>query len=210
MQMPRSLRRSCWSSLALAPFLLSTLSGQNVPPAPAPQPPLQSELLDQLLGLWVINGAIRGVPVHEVADAEWVLGHQFLRIHRKQIDGAAESVVHVGFDTVLQRFVAFRVDTNGARGAETPGYGVPKGDKLEFNFDYPTSQFRETWSWDAKEKTWQFLVEVAKKDSKGATWVAFSTLNLRRVSGFPPGRGGLRGPASQGPHGPAPPPPPPQ
>jgi hypothetical protein len=190
-------------SLPVSPPTLRAQNGPGVQP-----PPLQSDLLDQLVGVWAITGTIRGAPVREGADAEWVLGHQFLRIHRKQIDGPAESVVHVGFDTVLQRFVAFRVDTNGARGAETPGYGVPKGDKLEFNFDYPTSQFRETWSWDSKEKTWQFLVEIGGKDPKGASWVTFSTLNLRRISGFPPGRGGLRGPGPQGPpHGPSPPPP---
>jgi|HubBroStandDraft_1064217.scaffolds.fasta_scaffold397389_2 hypothetical protein len=202
MAMPRSSRTSCLAALVLA----RVLSAQN---GPNPQPPVQSDLLDQLLGSWDITGMIRGAPVHEKADAEWVLAHQFLRIHRQQIEGPAESVVHVGFDTVLQRFVAFRLDNLGARGGETLGYGRQTADKLQFNFEYPTSQIRETWSWDAKEKTWQFLVEIRKKDSKSANFDTFSTLTLRSVRG---GRGRPRGfgpqaPLPQPPPSPQPPPP---
>jgi hypothetical protein len=194
----RSSRTSYLAALVLAPIL----SAQSLPNRQ--QPPVQSDLLDQLVGVWDITGTILGVPVHERADAEWVLSHQFLRVHR--FDGPTESVVHVGFDTVLQRFVAFRLDTYGARGGETLGYGVPKGDKLEFDFDYPTSLVRETWSWDAKEKTWQFLVETQKKNVKGATWSTVSTLNLRRIQ---MGRGGPRGFIPQPPHPQVPPQPPP-
>jgi hypothetical protein len=197
MVVPRASRNSCLALLVLAPML----GAQNGPNQP--QPPVQNDLLDQLVGVWAVAGTIRGEPVREEADAVWVLGHQFLRIHRKQLDGPAESIVHVGFDTVLQRFVAFRLDTNGARGGETLGYGVPKGDKLEFDYDYPTSLFRETWSWDAKEKAWQFLSEIQRKNVKGATWSTFSSLTLHSIR---VGRGGPgRGFGPQPPHPPSPP-----
>jgi hypothetical protein len=182
--MTMSPLRRYLAALALAP-LLGAQTGPGVQ-----QPPLTNDLLDQLAGVWIVTGTVRGQPVREGADAEWVLGHQFLRIHRKQIDGPAESVVHVGFDTVLQRFVDIRMDSLSARGAETIGYGSQKGDMLEFRFDYPTAPMRETWSWDAKEKTWQFVVEISRKNPKGDTWVPFSTLSLRRFQG---GRGGPRG-----------------
>jgi len=203
MAMPRSSRKGCLAALVLATVCASMLSAQN---GPNQQPPVQSDLLDQLIGSWDVTGTVRGAQVHERAEAEWVLGHQFLRIHRKQIDGPAESVVHVGFDTVLQRFVAFRLDNlGGARGGETLGYGRQTADKLQFNFEYPTSQFRETWSWDAKEKTWQFLVENRRKDSKSANFDTFSTLTLRSVRA---GRGAPRGfmPPPHPPSSPQPPP----
>jgi hypothetical protein len=192
------------AALALAPVLVTTLWPQNRP-GPQQVPPVQSDLLDQLEGRWEITGTLGPRPVHEQADAEWVLNHQFLRIHRKQIDGPDESVVHVGYDTLYKRFVAFRLDTRGAVGAEFPGYGLQKGDnKLEFTFDYPSGPWRETWSWDAKGNTWQFVVEIGRKDSKGVTYSPFSTLNLRRLPG---GRGGGRGFAPQRPAAPTPPPP---
>ena len=205
----RSSRTRYWAALLLGsvlitpgPLLVTTLGAQNVPGPQPPPAPVQSDLLDQLAGVWAITGTVRGQPVREVADAEWVLNHQFLRIHRKQLDGPGESVVHVGFDTVLQRYVAFRLDNLGARGAETLGYGLPKGDnKLEFTFDYPTSQFRETWTWDAKEKTWQFVLEIGPKNSKGINYSAFSTLTLRHAQGG-------RGPRGFGPQRPPPQPPP--
>jgi hypothetical protein len=150
------------------------------------QPPLHSELLDQLVGLWGINGSVRGQPDREGADAEWVLGHQFLRIHRKQLDGPLESVMHVGYDNVSERYVVIRLDSLSARGAETLGYGIKVNDQeIQFTFEYPSGPFKETWTFDPKERTWQFLVE--SKDRQGK-WVTFSTLALHRITG------GRRGP----------------
>jgi len=208
MAMPRSSRKNCLAALVLATVLVPLLAAQAGPGVPQPglgvrQPPPTSDLLDQLVGGWAIAGTVRGLPVREVADSEWVLGHQFLRFHRTQIDeGGAETVVYVGYDWVLQRFVVFRLDSFGARNAETPGYGQRTGDKLEFDFDYPTAPIRETWSWDAKERTWQFLVERKEK----ANWVVFSTLNLRHI----PGGRGLRGPGPLRPPTPPSPTQPPQ
>jgi hypothetical protein len=217
MAMPRSRRKSCLAALVPATLFVPMLAAQGVgvpppgvpsPGAPQPglgvrQPPPTSDLLDQLVGTWTITGMVLGLPVREIADSEWALGHQFLRFRRTQLEvGGVETLVYVGFDSVLQRYVAFKLDSlSGARNAETPGYGLRTGDKLEFTFDYPTAPIKETWSWDAKEKTWQFLVERKEK----AVWVVFSTLNLRRIQG---GRG-LRGPAPlRLPTRPAPPPPP--
>jgi hypothetical protein len=165
-------------------ILLGTVLAAQTGPG-VPQPPLHSDLLDQLIGNWDLTGAVRGQPVHERADAEWVLGHQFLRIHTKQIDGPVETVLHVGYDTVSERYVSIRLDSFSARGSETIGYGIRDGDKLQFTFEYPSGPLKETWSWDAKERTWQFLVESKVKGN----WTTFSTISLRRVRGRggPPG-----------------------
>ena len=161
------------SALLLMPALLAQPGVQ--------QPPLHSELLDQLVGLWGINGTVGGQPDREGADAEWVLGHQFLRLHRKRLDGPMESVIHVGYDNVSERFVAIRMDSLSARGAETIGYGIKTGDQtIQFTFEYPSGPFKETWTFDPKERTWQFQTE--SKDRQGK-WVTFSTLTLHRVGG---------------------------
>jgi hypothetical protein len=153
------------------------------------QPPLHSDLLDQLAGIWVVAGTVRDRPVHEVADAEWVLGHQFLRLHRRQLDGPVESVIHIGYDTVSERYVAIRLDSFSARGSETIGYGLRNGDQIQFTFEYPSGPLKETWNWDAKEKTWQFSTE--SKDRQGH-WINFSNVTLHRGPALHrlPGRGG--------------------
>jgi hypothetical protein len=199
--------RHCLAALVLTPALIPVLIpklGAQYGPA-VQQPPLQSDLLDQLAGgFW--EGTNPSQSVRERVDAEWVLNHQFLRIHRKQVEGSVESVEHIGFDTVIQRYVDIRLDNFSAHGAEFPGYGQRTGDTLEFRFEYPTAPIRVTWSWDAKEKTWQILTERKNpRDPKG-NWAVLSTVTLRRISGFPPGRGGPRGPLLP-PHAPIPPPP---
>jgi hypothetical protein len=161
-------------------LLASGLAAQTSPGVS--QPPLHSELLDQLTGPWDLTGTVRGQPTHERVLVDWVLGHQFLRVHRIQIDGPAETVIHVGYDTVSERYVLIRLDSFNARGAETLGYGIRDGDKLQFTYEYPSGPFKETWSWDGKEKNWQFTVE---SKVKGA-WTMFSSLTLHR----PRGRGG--------------------
>ncbi len=171
-------------------ILLGTVLAAQTGPG-VPQPPLHSDLLDQLVGFsWDLTGSVRGQPENwcmERADAEWVLGHQFLRIHRKQIDGPVETVIHVGYDTVSERYVSIRLDSFNARGAETIGYGIRNGDKLQFTYEYPSGPFKETSRVGMpSEKTWQFLVESKVRGN----WTTFSTVTLHRARGrggpFPP------------------------
>jgi len=171
----------CLAMLALAP-LLAAQTGPGVQ-----QPPFKSDLLDNMVGFWTVSGTLGNRPVLEVADAEWVLGHQFLRLHRKEIRGSLETVMHIGFDTYNRRLVAIRIDNISALGAETPGFGLQDGNKIEFTYNYPTVPFRETWTWDPASKSWQMLIE--SKDRKTNTWNAVSTLTMKRGGfggrGFP-------------------------
>ena len=49
--------------------------------AAAQQPTLASPLLDHLAGHWVLRGTIAGKPTTHDVDAEWVIQHQYLRLH---------------------------------------------------------------------------------------------------------------------------------
>ena len=84
------------AALALAPILATQVIGQTGPNRQ--QPPFKNELLDNLVGLWSFVPAPGGPPVRGGADAVWELGHQFLRLHQKEVDGP-ESVTYVGYDT---------------------------------------------------------------------------------------------------------------
>jgi hypothetical protein len=169
--------------LAFSAALMAQQPGPGVQ-----QPPLHDDLLDQLAGFWDLTGTVRGQPVHDRVDCEWILNHQFMRIHRKSVEGPHEALMYLGYDPVSERFVAHLLDTFGARGSETLGYGIRSGDKLQFVFEYPSGPYHYTLSWDGKEKSWQFVLE--SKDRQGH-WTTFSTQTLRPV--HPPGRGG-RGP----------------
>ena len=150
-----------------------------------PQPVFHDDLLDNLTGGWNLTGTVRGQPVHEVVFAEWVLNHQFMMIHRKQMDGPNEQFTYLGYDTVSDRYVMHRMDVTGGRASEFLGYGLRTGDKIQFIFEYPTRPYRVTFSWDAKEKSWQLITE--SKERPG--WVPFATETLHPRSGPGPGRG---------------------
>src|SRR5690242_11608014 len=106
-------------------ILAPVLAAQVVPGVP--QPVFRDDLLDQLVGLWTFNGELRGQPVRDSVFAEWVLGHHFLMLHRKQIDGPRESFLYIGYDNVSDRYVAHLLDTNGGRSSEVLGYGLRTG-----------------------------------------------------------------------------------
>ena len=148
--------------------------------AAQPAAPFRDDLLDQLVGVWTLTGELRGQPIREATFAQWMIGHQFLMIHRKQTDGPRESFMYIGYDKVSERYVAHLLDTNGARGSETLGYGLRNGDKIQFVFEYPSGPFHLTMSWDAKEKTWQFVLE--SKDRQGK-WNPVATETLRHSAG---------------------------
>jgi hypothetical protein len=42
--------------------------------------PVKDDLLEQLAGSWKLTGTAAGRPAQNDVTAEWVLGHQFLRI----------------------------------------------------------------------------------------------------------------------------------
>jgi hypothetical protein len=160
-----------------------------------PQPVFHDDLLEQLQGVWNLTGTMQGQPVRETVFAEWVLNHQFLMVHRKQVDGPGESFLYMGYDTVSDRYVVHRMDTAGGRASEFLGYGLRTGDKIQFIFEYPSRPYRMTLGWDAKEHTWQLVTE--SKERQG--WVPFATEALQKRPGGPgpgfgPGFGPGRGP----------------
>ena len=122
------------------------------------------------------------------SSVDWVLGHQFLRIHRIQVEGPAETVIHVGYDTVSERYVLIRLDSFNARGVGDDRLRDSGRRQAAVHYEYPSGPFKETWSWDGKEKSWQFTVESKVQ----GTWTVFSSFTLHRVRGrggpppFPP------------------------
>lgn len=187
----------CLTALALVSTVATLPLGSQTGPG-IQQPPVKSELLDNLVGVWSYEAPAGGRPVRGGADAVWEMGHQWLRLHQKEVAGP-ESVTYIGFDNYDRRFVAIRLDSiSGARGAETNGYGEQDGNKIAFTFDYSTTQIRQTLTWDPAARSWQFLVE--SKARRATSWTVLQTLTLRRFGarGIP---GVLRTPS---PHVPVP------
>ncbi len=139
----------------------------------------RDDLLDNLVGNWRLTRKIRGQAVENSLKAEWVLNHQFLQIHMRDVNTppAYEAMIFIGYDNTSERYVAHWLDVFGGRFSETLGYGVRSGNSIKFVFEYPDGPFHNTFTWDREAKTWNFLMRSKDKTGK---WAVFAEDNLRR------------------------------
>ena len=142
-------------------------------------------LLDRMAGTWKLEGQVMGREAHHEVRADWVLNHQFLRVHEKTTAGAPntertyEAFWFLGYDPVSERYVLHLMDVFGARYSETLGYGTREGNQIRFVFEYPDGPFHTTYQWNPEKDTWQWLMEQKDKNGK---WVPFADLKLTRIA----------------------------
>jgi len=133
----------------------------------------RDELLDKLVGSWKVTRKIRGQTVENSLRAEWVLNHQFLLVHMKDVANppAYEAMVFIGYDNTSERYVVHWLDNFGGRFSETLGYGQRSGNSIKFVFEYPDGPFHNTFTWNEKTRGWNFLAQSKDKTGK---WVVFA------------------------------------
>jgi len=144
----------------------------------------RDDLADHLTGTWKIDGQVLGREAHHEVNAEWVLNHQFLRIHEKTAATAPasenryEAFWFLGYDPVSERYVLHLLDIFGGRFSETLGYGTRNGNEIRFVFEYPDGPFHTAFRWFPEKSTWQWLLEQKDKDGK---WTTFADFKLTRA-----------------------------
>ena len=148
------------------------------------QSQFSDDLVDHMAGAWKLEGPLLGHEAHHEIQAEWVLNHQFLRIHEKTSAGAPnsehpyEAVWFLGYDSTSDRYVLHLMDIFGARFSETLGYGIRDGNQLRFVFEYPDGPFHSTYRWDPQKGTWEWHMEQKDKNGK---WSPFADLTLTKA-----------------------------
>jgi len=166
-------------------LLLAVLLAVPTPIHLAAQAPAEwrDDLVDHMIGSWKLQGQVMGRNAHHDVEAEWVLDHQFVRIHEKtSADAPAaekryEAIWFLGFDQVSERYVLHLLDIFGARFSETLGYATRDGNAIRFVFEYPDGPFRTTYEWSPEKDTWQWL--MTQKDKTGK-WTTFGDFTLTR------------------------------
>jgi hypothetical protein len=145
----------------------------------------QDTLAGHITGTWKVDGNVLGREAHHEINAEWMLNHQFLRIHEKTAATAPaserryEAIWFLGYDEVSERYVLHLIDIFGGRYSETLGYGTRNGNEIRFVFEYPDGPFHTTFRWSQETATWQWLLE--QKDKAGK-WTTFADLKLTPAS----------------------------
>jgi hypothetical protein len=147
-------------------------------PPDGPKRIFKDDFIDNLVGDWKLNRKIRGTEVTNTVKAEWVLNHQFLQIHIKDVANPPtyEALVLIGYSYADKQYIAHWCDTFGGKFSAV-GYGKRNGNSIEFEFKYPDGPFYNTFTWDAKAKGWTCRLEAQGKDGKRAL---FAEDTLRR------------------------------
>jgi hypothetical protein len=148
-------------------------------PLDGPNRIFNDDLLNNLVGAWKLKREIRSRTAENTVTVEWVLNHQFLRIHMKDVKKPPtyEAMVFVGFDNTSERYVVHWIDVFGGRFSETLGYGTRSGNSIKFVFEYPDGPFHNTFTWTPETKSWRFLME---QKNKAGMWVKFAEDTLTR------------------------------
>ena len=146
---------------------------------------LEDELVEHLIGSWVLEGTIAGQETTHDVTIEWILQKQYIRMHEiareKDADGkpAYEAYVHFGWNPDLQQYACLWLDITGGNGlvGTAIGHAVKEGDSLPFVFDDGTgSAIHNTFVYDRVTDTWQWAID----NTKGAETREFARVRLRR------------------------------
>jgi hypothetical protein len=145
-------------------------------PVDGPKGSFKDDLIENLIGDWKLTRKIRGREVENTVKAEWVLNHQFLQLHMKDVarPPSYEALVLIGYSYENKRYVAHWCDNFGGKYSAV-GYGKRSGDSIEFEFQYPDGPFYNTFTWNAKAKSWTCRLENKGK-SNDRTLFAEDTL----------------------------------
>ena len=139
-------------------------------PAVANETNFQDELLDKFVGNWVLKGMIAGGDVTHDIDADWVLGHQYLRFHdvsRETTERGAlvyDATVYIGWDEAFDRYVCMWLDSTGGGGLASNvfGYAEPANDTLAFVFGDGNARFHTTFAYNREKDTWDWIMDAEK------------------------------------------------
>jgi hypothetical protein len=147
-------------TIGLAPFIAAT----------AQQPVFRDPLLDRLLGHWRMEGTIAGQnTVHDVT-AEWVLGHQYLRVHEisheHDANGAAvyEAIIFIGWDQKSSTYSCVWLDVYGGISPTSFATAKRNGDEIPFVFGELESATHTTFTYLPKSDSWKWRID---NDDKG-------------------------------------------
>lgn len=131
----------------------------------------QDPLLDRLAGEWILRGTIAGEEVVHDVDAEWVLGHHYLRFHElarerdENGNPAYEAIVFVGWDEASGRYACLWLDSTGGEGLDPEGlgYAEPAPDRLAFVWDSPViGVFHTTFIYEEESDSWRWTMDAVE------------------------------------------------
>jgi hypothetical protein len=140
--------------------------------ASAQTPSHQDPLLDRLSGTWILQGTIAGRETTHDIESEWVLNHEYLRLHEtsreKNAQGqpAYEAIIFIEWDGSSNQYKCLWLDSTGGGGLSAPiAVGERGNDEITFLFrekdkdkDQETG-VHTTFAYNKTADTWSWLID---------------------------------------------------
>ena len=155
-------------SLLLAAVLAWTAAPMTS--AQTSRPPV--DLLERIVGRWVLQGTIDGkTTTHDVV-ATWVLNGQYVQVHEvsrerdSQGRPAYEALVYLTWEPSRGEYSCLWLDSTSNVGLSNGvlGRAKPSGDELRLLFKFADgSAFHTTFAYDRKADTWQWKMDAEEK-----------------------------------------------
>jgi hypothetical protein len=151
------MRNVSMKRLVIVPIMLAALSVR------AQQAPVNSPLLDHLVGKWLVQGAVGKQPTTHDFDAEWTLQHHYLRfreVSRDKNDKGEpqyEATVFIAWNEKTRHYSCVWLDVYGGATVESIGVAPLKQNELAFVFtdEHGDPTFTNTFIYDPKTNTWE-------------------------------------------------------
>src|SRR5271157_1820205 len=135
-----------------------------------PNNPFRDNLLDGLVGRWNVTGNIAGQSIRHFCESDWVLNHQFLRVHFMDVESRRnqgqqdnkehqhppyEAMVFIGYDNMSERYVVHWLDIFGGRFSVALGFGERENNEsIKFTFEYPSGPLHNTFRRNVGNDAW--------------------------------------------------------
>jgi len=151
----------------------------------AQQTAFEDPLLERLAGTWVLRGTIDGQSTTHDVVADWVLGHEYVRLHEvsREKDAAGrpayEAIVFIGRDPGSDGYACLWLDSTGGGGLAGSAIGHAKRgvDAIAFVFKGSDgSLFHTTFACDKAGDAWQWLMD----GEEGGKLVPFARLRMTK------------------------------
>ena len=165
--------------LILALFFMASFS------ASAQEQAHKDPLLDRLAGNWILQGTIAGRETTHDIESEWVLNHEYLRIHEasreKNAEGqtAYEAIVFIEWNEASNEYKCLWLDSTGGGGLAVPSAPGKRGnDDITFFFKDKDkdSGVRTTFAYNKGDDTWNWLID----NVNGGKLKSFARVKLTR------------------------------
>ena len=135
------------------------------------QPTLNDPLLEHLDGQWVLRGTVAGKETTHDVQAEWVLAHQYLKLHETAREKNAkgqplyEANVYIGWDQAASEYRCVWLDVYGGISVQSIGRATPSGDSMAFVFTDKKGNvdFHTVFTYDKETNTWTMQMDNEEK-----------------------------------------------